>query len=269
MSETGGCGEPLAHGLGGRRLDHVLVFNQPNDRLTDGNRGPDESASKRSRRFAVLTGTYALEGRVALSSIAPSHPSPPPSYVESLPLPDREAVHLISTRAQSTVHPSCHPIRAAVAPTVRRWSWLADTYWYVPTRNLPAVLFNSSTGTLAPVNDQTVFQITGYREGYFWGKTVTQLGSSSASSSSLVGSVTPQGRVLLTFTATSSTSSPSVTEGYGTMQRKAGQWTMENQMFTRPARRSRSGTGRTWSRRIPGCRAGIPCPPSASRSRRS
>ena len=64
---------------------------------------------------------------------------------------------------------------------MRRWSWLANTYWYVPTSNLPAVLFNSSTGTLAPVSDQTVFQITGYRDGYFWGKAVTQLGSSSAS----------------------------------------------------------------------------------------
>ena len=104
----------------------------------------------------------------------------------------------------------------------------------MPTANLPAVLFNSSTGTLAPVSDQTVYEITGYRNGYFWGKTVTQLGSSSASSSALVGSVTPQGQILLTFTSTSSTSSPSLTEGYGKMRIKGGQWSMENQMFTLP-----------------------------------
>ena len=131
-------------------------------------------------------------------------------------------------------HASRSPTSAAVAPTAKRWSWLADTYCCVPTKNLPAVLFNRSTDTLAPVNDQTVFQITGYREGCFWGKTVTQLGSSSASSSSLVGSITPQGQVLLTFTQTSSTSSPLVTEGFGKMHRKFGQWTMENQMFTLP-----------------------------------
>ena len=29
VSETGGRGEPLAHGLGGRRLDHVLFFHRP------------------------------------------------------------------------------------------------------------------------------------------------------------------------------------------------------------------------------------------------
>ena len=28
---------------------------------------------------------------------------------------------------------------AAAFPTVRRWSWVANTDWYVPTRNLPAV----------------------------------------------------------------------------------------------------------------------------------
>ena len=94
-----------------------------------------------------------------------------------------------------------------------RWSWLANTYWYVPTRNLPAVLYNSTTGTLQSVSDQTVFHIAGYRHGYFWGEAVTQLNSSSASSSTMVGSVTPEGQVLLTFTQTSTNSSPSITEG--------------------------------------------------------
>lgn len=125
-------------------------------------------------------------------------------------------------------------IKTAVFPTAHRWSWLENTYWYVPTSNLSAVLFNSSTGTLAPVSDQTVYHITGYRDGYFWGKTVTQLGSSSASCSSLVGSVTPEGKVLMTFTETSGGSSPSITEGIGQMQRRYGEWTMENQMFTSP-----------------------------------
>ena len=127
------------------------------------------------------------------------------------------------------------------SPTVKRWAWLANTYWYVPTSNLPATLFSSTTGSLTAVSDQTVFHITGYRNGYFWGKVVTQLGSSSASSSSMVGSVTPEGRVLLSFTQTSSSSSPSVTEGFGQMQRKRGQWTMENQMFTSPTEQLQIG----------------------------
>lgn len=187
---------------------------------------------KRHPRTFVPSASFALEGRVVLSTFGPGHPAlhqtevGPSVHVEhhaALPRPHR-AVHVAT-------HSSHHP----TTPTARRWSWLNDTYWYVPNRNLPAVLFNSSTGTLAPVSDQTVYHITGYREGYFWGKTVTQLGSSSASSSALVGSVTPQGKLLLSFTSTGSSSSPSVTEGYGTMQRKSGQWTMENQMFTSPS----------------------------------
>lgn len=115
----------------------------------------------------------------------------------------------------------------APRPTADRWSWLANTYWYVPTPNLDAVMYNPSTGTVAMVPDQTVYHISGYRSGYFWGETVTQIGQGSPSSSALVGSVTPQGRLLLTFTSSTGTIT-----GYGLMNRKHGVWTMENQMFT-------------------------------------
>ena len=120
------------------------------------------------------------------------------------------------------------------------------------------MLFNSSTGTLAPVNDQTVFQITGYHNSNFWGKTVTQLGSSSASSSALVGSITPEGQVLLTFTHTSSSSSPSLTEGFGKMPTSAdgGVWRIRCSLF--PTETLQIGH---WAymmlKRVPGCRAGI------------
>jgi len=79
-----------------------------------------------------------------------------------------------------------------------------------------------------------VFRITGYRNGYFWGKTVTQLGPGPASCSSLVGSVTPDGQVLPTFTSSGDGASPSITQGFGKRQRKSGQWAMANQMFTSP-----------------------------------
>lgn len=116
----------------------------------------------------------------------------------------------------------------APEPTPARWAWLSDTYWYVPTANLPATIYQSGTGALQLVADQTVFHIKGYKSGYFWGDTVAQFGSGAPSSSALVGSVTPQGRVLLNFTAANGTT----TQGHGIMIRKAGQWTMENQMFS-------------------------------------
>jgi hypothetical protein len=147
-------------------------------------------------------------------------------------------------------------------PTAARWAWLANTYWYVPTPNLPALIYDSKSGALVPVLDQTVYHITGYRNGYFWGETVTQLGRSKPTSTALVGSVTPEGRVLLTFT-----SSSNATTGYGTMTRRNGVWTMANQMFTRTTTGSlvghwaymmqtRPGT-RSWSS-LPLARVSVP-----------
>lgn len=128
--------------------------------------------------------------------------------------------------ARSAVVDGFHPAEATTQNS-GRWSWLANTDWYVPESNLAAVIYEPSSGTLVPVADQTVYHISGYREGYFWGETVTQLGSGSTTSSALVGSVTPEGRVLLNFNSGST-----VTQGIGVMTRKFGRWTMENQMFT-------------------------------------
>lgn len=41
------------------------------------------------------------------------------------------------------------------------WSWLADTYSYVPEESLPALRLDPSENTLAWVVDQTVWHITG------------------------------------------------------------------------------------------------------------
>jgi hypothetical protein len=118
---------------------------------------------------------------------------------------------------------------------VARWSWLAGTYWYVPPANLPAILYSPSDQTILPQADQTVFQITGYRNGYFWGVVVTQLGSMEPTTSSMIGSITPQGSVLLNFTQADGSSGPAITQGIGRMRVKYGGWTMENQMFTSPS----------------------------------
>ncbi len=60
------------------------------------------------------------------------------------------------------------------------WSWLLNTYWYVPEENLLAYEVVASTGAITPIQDQTVFQITGYDGGYFWGKTVYSSATSRA-----------------------------------------------------------------------------------------
>jgi hypothetical protein len=122
---------------------------------------------------------------------------------------------------------------AQAKPTAERWSWLEDTYWIVPSPYLPAVLFNPSTQRLTHVSDQTVYHITGYEKGYFWGKNVTQLGDRAVSCSSLVGSVTPEGQLLLLFTVVNDDDSVTLHQGFGTMvqkgKKKRKEWTMLNQ----------------------------------------
>lgn len=125
------------------------------------------------------------------------------------------------------IHAANNHGKAQPEVTSRRWQWLANTYWIVPNSGLPAITYNAETGVVTPIQDQTVYHITGYEKGYFWGATVAQYGTSAPSSASLVGSVTPQGKLLLTFNNGSN-----VTQGYGNMTLMHNQWTMENQMFT-------------------------------------
>lgn len=119
----------------------------------------------------------------------------------------------------------------AGANTVRDWSWLNGTTWYVPKTGLPAYVYVPEHNQLLPVQDQTVYTITGYRNGYFWGRTGTMLGNTGVSCKSLVGSVTPEGKIYLTFTDFPYVDGTSMTTiGVGTMVKKGAQWTMANQM---------------------------------------
>ncbi|MEI8179328.1 hypothetical protein [Aestuariivirga sp.] len=120
----------------------------------------------------------------------------------------------------------------ASAATVRDWSWLNGTTWYVPTNGLPAYVYTPSQNQLSPIQDQTVYTITGYRNGYFWGRTATKLGDGAVTCKALVGSVTPEGSIYLTFTDQPFTQSSTTTTGLGSMVRKGYQWTMANQMST-------------------------------------
>jgi hypothetical protein len=120
-------------------------------------------------------------------------------------------------------------------PTPAGWNFLENSYWYVPTPNLPALLSTTAGGgTFAPISDQTVFFIQHYAAGYFWGVVATEFtldpNRFGPNCFQLVGSVTPEGTVNLAFTPTGSSGTP--TAGFGIMRRIDGRWKMENQMST-------------------------------------
>jgi hypothetical protein len=149
---------------------------------------------------------------------------------ETLPLEDRSLLSgaLVQLPRQAEIRAANNNSAIRQDFTPRRWQWLANTYWIVPPKGLPAIIFNTQSGKIAPVLDQTVYHITGYRDGYFWGETVAQYSNfGSPSSAAVIGSVTPEGKLLLNFVA-----SDGVTTGIGSMTYKRGSWTMENQMFT-------------------------------------
>jgi hypothetical protein len=120
----------------------------------------------------------------------------------------------------------------AAAETVLDWRWLKGTTWYVPASGLPAYLYVPDQNQLIPVKDQTVYMITGYRNGYFWGRTAAKLSSGETACSSLVGSVTPEGSVYLTFNTFPYMEGAEPTVGIGKMTIKTGKWSMLNQMST-------------------------------------
>ena len=127
----------------------------------------------------------------------------------------------------------------AQSASTNRWQWLNNTYWYVPSQYLLAVVSDPSLGPPIPVSDQTVYYISNYKGGYFWGTTAVSYTAPHSEPSSptclqLVGSVTPEGEVHLTFTPLSSTTpapaAPAPTIGIGNMTFQQSKWTMENQM---------------------------------------
>jgi len=137
------------------------------------------------------------------------------------------------------------------------WTFLAKSFWYVPPANLEAIFSSTSNGgTFIPITDQTVFYIQTYQGGYFWGRVATMLTIADQSSGpncfQLVGSVTPQGSVNLSFTPTGSSATP--TTGLGTMRFIRHQWTMENQMSTSAS----GGTVTHWAYMVQ-CSNGEPC----------
>ena len=101
----------------------------------------------------------------------------------------------------------------------QRWAWLAadgGTYWYVPQAGLPAYRWRTSDPAGASqVSDQTVWHIERFENGYVFGPVVGQLDDQAPQCQYLIGSITPDGRVYLTFTSTGGSGTPTLTTGIG------------------------------------------------------
>ena len=128
---------------------------------------------------------------------------------------------------------------AELDPHPHRWAWLKDSVWYVPAGGLTAVAASPDRGRVITLFDQTVYVIEGYRDGYFWGVTRVQFWPpqqgpvppvSPPTCMRLLGSVTPEGAVTVSFTPVDS--SGENTTGIGVMRQRDHAWTMENQMIS-------------------------------------
>jgi hypothetical protein len=116
------------------------------------------------------------------------------------------------------------------------WSWLKDTYWYCPALDMLAMQTQSETAFIWMV-DQTVWRITGYRDGYFWGAASTLLtpfgdtpDATQKSDSTFFASITPEGRVHISFVH----SNLATTLGIGVAGAREGHTQFSMQMSSGP-----------------------------------
>lgn len=90
--------------------------------------------------------------------------------------------------------------------------------WIVPPQTLLAYLYDNATTTA--VQDQTVWVFSNYNQGYFTGQSYTALNNAILSQKYLIGTVTSEGKVLITFYSGTSTSTDLVS-GTGTLEVKS------------------------------------------------
>lgn len=123
--------------------------------------------------------------------------------------------------------------------SVDRWSWLAGTYWYVPTEYLLAIeQKNVRSPSFTQVQDQTLWYFTEYTAGYLIGQCAASIDGGDLGYQSIVGSVTPDGDVRLSFSPvggvdlslTKGVSTDSFIIGQGRMTKHKGQWAFLMQM---------------------------------------
>ena len=71
--------------------------------------------------------------------------------------------------------------------------------WIVPEQTLLAYKYINSNKISEKVSDQTVWIIDSYDNGYFSGKSYLSINGEAISASSITGTVTPSGEVLMDF----------------------------------------------------------------------
>jgi hypothetical protein len=144
------------------------------------------------------------------------------------------------------------------------WDWLAGTFWYVGESDLPAYLYDTRAGSGGLVPDQTVFQITESRNGYFRGTAVVEI-AMSRSSFTILGVVAPDGSVLLTFVPNDPAGVPAT--GTGRFTYVGRDLAMLNQMSSSPSDRvkvlhwaymRRTGPGDAAWDRLPAANVSVP-----------
>jgi hypothetical protein len=157
----------------------------------------------------------------------------------------------------------CLAVLAAgpASASAQSWAFLKGSYWTVPQENLLAYAVSPKLPAPLPSQDQTVYHITDYHDGFFWGSNVTSI-NGNITCATLLGSVTPDGRVLLSFVSTASDGSTSQQVGYGQMTQSDDAWTMLNQTaapnFAHWAYMVQSRPGDASWARLPGVRQSVP-----------
>lgn len=116
-----------------------------------------------------------------------------------------------------------------------KWDFLNGTYWYVPEQYLPATQMGGNDTEPVMNVDQTVWQITGASNGYFWGNCsalMYPVGTTPGEPTArrMVGSVTPDGTVQISFLSINDLGLAMSISGWGKMVEQKGAWTFEMQM---------------------------------------
>ncbi|BBL71042.1 hypothetical protein [Methylogaea oryzae] len=114
------------------------------------------------------------------------------------------------------------------------WDFLADTYWYVTPPDLPALQFSPGDNLLNWQIDQTVWHISNYKNGYFFGVSSAIIRDPDDTNNKprqvkLVGTVTAGGQVQITFIGDRLVNDTVIT-GFGHITKVDDQWTFQMQM---------------------------------------
>ena len=106
---------------------------------------------------------------------------------------------------------------------------LENTTWVVPPSTLLA--YQYSLGASTPIGDQTVWIIDSYNGGYFFGNSYTYLTNSVYSHRVMLGTITNEGTVYITFYPTGTeVLSTDLTDGLGIFVNVQGSYQFTMQM---------------------------------------